>query len=81
MQGRISATAIKSSSPTACCCIHREDIQGITCQNLTDIPALENPCDNCGAAEALPNSNVCGACEKAMHGDAQGAMMDISAEH
>ena len=58
----------------------REAIQGTT--PTGDIPALENPCENCGAAEALDNSNVCGACEKAMHGDAQGAMMDTGgSEH
>ena len=39
-------------------------------------PSLENPCGHCGAAEALPNSDVCGACERAIQGDAQGAMMD-----
>ena len=46
-----------------------------------DAPGLENACGHCGAAEALANSDVCGACEQVIMGDSQGAMMDVGEEH
>ena len=37
---------------------------------------FENLCGHCGAAESLPNSNICAPCERAMQGKQQAAMMD-----
>ena len=46
-----------------------------------DALGLENACGHCGAAEALANSDVCGACEQVIMGDSQGTMMDTGEEH
>ena len=82
MLGRISAMGERVIAADGTVQFTRAQIQGITTVPQTeDATGLENACGHCGAAEALDNSDVCGACERAIQGDAQGAMMDTGVEH